>query len=261
MNKYQRFSPRLFVFSGHVPYRREVELQLHRMRTTAAGRNVLNFIGTGSRDVRILPFRPKSDDPVNAYARPDHSESYSNAYAKGAPLMMPTKIGDYDIMFPTTADYGTGRGISTVVEYSPATWLEVNRRAKGVRPGHGPAEVLIHELTHAMRMGHGIYFDFSVGNNLRMDNYEEFCAILVANVYRSERGFTHMRLNHWGSDAMRLGASGATYYAKYKNLIDTWFSAQQDFCLAMAAVPAKFNPFHAAAQSTGRIARVPTRTP
>ena len=72
---------------------------MKRFLVIAAGRNVLNFIGTGSRDVRILPFRPKSDDPVNAYARPDHSESYSNAYAKGVPLMMPTKIGDYDIMF------------------------------------------------------------------------------------------------------------------------------------------------------------------
>lgn len=261
MNKYQVFSPRLLVFSGHVPYRREVELQLQRMQTTAAGRNVLKFIGAGRKDVRILPFRPTNKEPVNAYARPDLSENYSNAYAKGAPLMMPLKIGNYDIMLPTAADYGTGRGISTVVEYSPATWLEVNRRAKVVRPGEGPAEVLIHELTHAMRMGHGIYYDFSVWNNMRMDNYEEFCSILVANVYRSERGFTHMRLNHWGSDAMRLGATGATYYAKYSDLIDRWFSAQKDFCLAMASVNAKFNPFQAAAETLGLIAKAPGRTP
>ena len=198
---------------------------------------------------------------MNAFARPDRSESYSNAYAEGAPLMRPVKVGDYDIMLPTAVNYGTGRGVSTVVEYSPATWREANRRRRTVRPGDGPAEVLIHELTHAMRMGHGIFYDFSVSRNLKMDNYEEFCAILVANVYRSERGFTHMRLNHWGSDAMRLGATGATYYAEYKDLIDRWFFAQKDFCLAMAAVNAKFNPFQAAAESRGLITKAPAQTP
>ena len=261
MNRYQLFSPRLWVFSGHLPYRREVELQLGKMRTTTSGRNVLKFIGAGRRDVRILPFRPTTDEPVNAFARPDRSEKYSDAYAKGVPQMTPVKVGDYQIMLPTAVDYGTGRGVSTVVEYSPATWREVNRRSKTVRPGDGPAEVLIHELTHAMRMGHGIFYDFSVSKNLKMDDYEEFCAILVANVYRSERGFAHMRLNHWGSDAMRLGATGATYYAKYSDLIDRWFVAQKDFCLAMAAINAKFNPFQVAAERLGLIAKAPTRAP
>ena len=259
MNKYQTFSPRLLVFSGHVPYRREVELQLQRMQTTAAGRNVLKFIGAGSKDVRILPFRPSKSDPVNAAARPDLSEQWSNAYSKNAPLMMPFEINGNTVMLPTKFDYGTGRGIDTVVEYSPATWREVNHRTKAVRPGEGPAEVLIHELTHAMRMGHGIFFDFTVAKNMKMDNYEEFCAILVANVYRSERGFTHMRLGHHGAEAMRLAATGATYYAKYADLIDKWFSAQRDFCLAMASVNAKFNPFTAAAESLGLIPKAPTR--
>lgn len=58
MNTYQIFSSRLLVFSEHVRHRREVELQLCRMQAIAAGRNVLKFIGAGSRDVRILPLRP-----------------------------------------------------------------------------------------------------------------------------------------------------------------------------------------------------------
>lgn len=254
MNRYAYYAPHLLVYVNHPPWHREVLIQLDRVKQTVAGRNVFAFISNGRKAVRLLPFRPTNKDPVNAYARTDLSANDADAHAKGSSLFVPVKVpfgGGRQIMLPTQADYGTGAGADTVVEYSPATWLESNRRSGRIAPGEGPAEVLIHELTHAMRMGHGLFYDTTVWGHLRMDDYEEFCSILVANVYRSERGFTLMRANHWGSGAIKKLTHDEDYYNEFKTEIDRWFDAQPWFCRAMAIVSAKFNPFRAAAVSRG----------
>lgn len=254
MNRYKQYAPRLLVYSNHAPWHRETLLQLNRVKQTFAGKNVLGFISSGRKDVRILPFRPTDKDLVNAYARTDKSASDADAHAKGSPSFVPVEIpfsGGLQFMWPETLDYGTGAGANAVVEYSPASWLETNRRRGRVAPGEGPAEVLIHELTHAMRMGQGLFFDTTVWRHLKMDDYEEFCGILVANVYRSERGFTRMRANHWGNAAIKNLTRDTDYYQAFRQEIDRWFDAQPWFCRAMAIIPAAFNPFRAAAFSRG----------
>ena len=62
-----------------------------------------------------------------------------------------------------------------------------------VLPGSGPGEMLFHELVHAMRAVHGVMLKTAVPENSGMRNFDEFCAVTAANVYRSERGFKLMR--------------------------------------------------------------------
>ena len=85
-----------------------------------------------------------------------------------------------------------------------------------------------------------------------LNDFEEFCSILAANIYRQERGFTSLRKDHWGHDRLEgdLLDSGA-YYEKYRPSIDKWFSSQGGFCLELARSNVKFNPLREAAIARG----------
>jgi hypothetical protein len=92
-----------------------------------------------------------------------------------------------------------GCGSSMVyVDYHPATWRQRIKNTGGMAPGTGPGEILFHEMVHGYRMQCGFARDDKVAGHRKMDNIEEFYAILAANVYRSDRGFTALRTDHWG---------------------------------------------------------------
>ena len=149
-------------------------------------------------------------------------------------------------MMPTKKNFGTGLGADSVIIYSPAAWREQVRCQHRVPFAQGPDEVLLHELTHALRATHGIQIHDTVWQNLRMSNNEELCAILVANVYRSARGDQTFLAD--ASDvvpATTLNRDTA-FYDTYRFQIDRWFDAQLLFCFSVAAINAEFNPFRAA---------------
>jgi hypothetical protein len=126
-----------------------------------------------------------------------------------------------------------------------------------IDPGDGPGEILLHEMVHALRMLSGVFSDPNFTANPHMDDVEEFYAITVQDVYRSERGFLQLRRDHWGHQALSASLSGSNaYYEEYKDPIDKWFETQKAFCLELASVRAKFNPFHAAV-----LAKNPEPTP
>ena len=154
-------------------------------------------------------------------------------------------------MLPT-GDVGVGGGSPVTIEYHPATYRELIKRKRRIDPGDGPGEVLFHEMVHAMRAMFAKYSDTTVFENLRMDDFEEFCAILAQNIYRQERGFTSLRRDHWGHARLEgdLLDSGA-YYEKYRPSIDKWFASQGGFCLELARSNVKFNPLREAAIAKG----------
>jgi hypothetical protein len=108
---------------------------------------------------------------------------------------------------------------------------------------------MFHEMIHGFREMSGLLrYNDVVSGEVRMDSVEEFFAIFAANVYRSERGFTKLRADHWGFQSIKGPlTSQSGYYQHYKTYIDKWFSEQKAFCLDMARAPAKFNPFREAA--------------
>jgi hypothetical protein len=87
------------------------------------------------------------------------------------------------------------------VEFTPYVWGDDNKCARqnpGDFPGGLPDEVLLHELIHAYRRIHGrsqtardiIIPDFYY------ETYDEFVAILLANIYRSAKGRHNLRKDH-----------------------------------------------------------------
>lgn len=88
-----------------------------------------------------------------------------------------------------TVPRGTGLGSGAVIDFIPAD--------------HGPPSptnflspdaVLVHELTHAVRIMAGVQHNNRMGDGF--DTIEEFFAILVGNIYRSELGRTALCPNH-----------------------------------------------------------------
>jgi hypothetical protein len=235
-------------------YRREVERYLDLIRGTRAGRTLIRFIGLKPRWVFIVPRRPTKDDPINAFASPKNAaDAYAKDYVRTRDVNL---LGLMTLKMPTGV-VGTGSGSPVWVRYHPATWRQLNANMGGVAPGDGPAEVLFHEMVHAMRMLNGLLSDDVVPEDIRMDDVEELYAILAANVYRSERGFKLMRRDHWGSDKLDALADPELYYDHFKRPIDEWFTAQRAFCMAMAESSAKFNPFKEAAIALGYMKRPP----
>jgi len=254
------YSKNLFIHNDHVPYRTEVSRYLDLIQTTHAGRVLIRYLGKSpqGRTVRIVPFKPKPNDRINAYARASND---ANSYAKHHPVMQTINLGQFSVMMPN-GTFGTGRGSDVVVEYHPATFRQLNVNMRRIQPGAGPGEVLYHELIHALRMSWGLFIRSSVVEHLHMDNFEEFCAIVAANIYRSERGFNQLRLDHRGLQPVASGlADPAVYYRRFQSSFEDWFRSQREFCLQLAASPAQFNPLRHAASSLGLTIPVPMRLP
>jgi hypothetical protein len=71
------------------------------------------------------------------------------------------------------------------VQYSPESWTY---QAGGHFPGYRADETLFHELVHASRLTHHGFEGLKHGELHRMEDPEEFLAVLVSMMYRSERG-------------------------------------------------------------------------
>jgi|SRR5262245_35796843 len=265
-----KYFDKIFIHNNPVAYRREVARYLDLIRTTASGRTLIKFIQLSARQLLIKPFHPTADDPVNAYTTADNVPA---SYPLGAPQMHSVKIGpmlgwlgvdpDTVLMMPT-GSLGAGGGSPVTIEYHPATYREVIRRKGRIDPGDGPGEVLFHEMMHAMRMMLAKFSDTTVFENFRMDDFEEFCAIVAQNIYRQERGFTSLRRDHWGHARLEGDLlDSRTYYEKYQPSIDRWFATQKAFCLELARSNVKFNPLREAAIAMGLMAPppVPMRLP
>lgn len=240
----------IWVLETSPAYRHEVVRYLDLVRTTSAGKTLFSYINQRPQWMLIMPFHPTAKDPVNAYAYPQQG-SEADSYAKFAPMMTSfTLPGNITIEIPT--GFGTGKGSMVYVDFHPATWRQLIKNTGRIAPGTGPGEILFHEMVHGYRMQCGLMRDDKVAGHEKMDNIEEFYAILAANVYRSDRGFTSLRTDHWGFERLKQTNSyPEVFYDTFKKEIDDWFDRQRPFCLDMARVPAKFNPFRHAAIARG----------
>ena len=251
-----RYKKNIWILEDPVAYRREVQKVLDLILTTYSGRLLLRYINLSPQLLLIMPYVPSQErNLVNAYADPD---DWNDAFTKGALRMIPLEIKGYGTLMMPEGHFGTGAGTGAVVKYHPAMWQQMARNLGYIAPGFGAGEVLFHEMLHAMRMMHGKFLRTAVTEDAHMDDFEEFCAILAANMYRSERGFHLMRLNHWGSEALSKDLSEPVHYAQFfQKEIEKWFASQRTFCLELAQSPASFNPMKYVAEDLG----VPQVTP
>lgn len=129
------------------------------------------------------------------------------------------------------------------IRYSPDTWAIGTCKCARYYPGYGPIETLFHELVHASRISN---FGF-VGTNKRplenMQDYEEFLAVMMTNVLRSE----------W--HAKKFGRDYTTGEYANQSEMEEFLRSKQDYLEALeyfltdpfvkqvARLPMAFNPF------------------
>lgn len=161
---------------------------------------------------------------------------------------------------------GTGAGSPVTLKFHPATFRQYNTNAGYIKPGSGPGEVLYHEMVHALQQMEGKFSNSAVADP-HMDNFGEFCAIVAANIYRSERGFTSLRADHHGFSKLGKNATGqdlsnpATFASVFSEPFGKWFGLQQAFCLDLASSTARFNPLKYAATALGHRVATPMALP
>jgi hypothetical protein len=145
---------------------------------------------------------------------------------------------------------GSGFGSSAEIFFSP-------ERLKRTGPGMKPDEVLFHEIVHAVRALQGVMtLSFKMGRDY--DNDEEFAAVVVTNVYLSEKKQTALRANHASGvlrnpdkflDSPDVPAPGA------RMLLSGFRLRQPTFFEALAKIDrptAAFNPFRQLDEETRR---------
>jgi hypothetical protein len=212
------------VISGSAAYERSIVAQLDRVWGTWTGWAVLRAIVDTGNTVRIVPYSAadrKSMGESNAYvigtSGRDNRPRGARPYAGG----MDDPSTPQDERFRRAGFFslpGTGKGGNAEVHYSPEVFqAALPTCSKTVTSGclppmfaqnRGPDDTLVHELVHALRDMRGQSLQIPTRSK-EYDNEEEFFAILVQNVYASEKGMTIFRQDHHGHAALpsRLSTS------------------------------------------------------
>lgn len=125
----------------------------------------------------------------------DLSESAKRqSVAKGKSMLGYRKEEDPKMPFYDESALGTGEGTNCVIRFTPGVWSETSggecRKAdsKFGGPGSDPDCVLFHEIVHAYRIMTGSQLKYRISVDGKGDqSYEEFVAILISNIYLSDR--------------------------------------------------------------------------
>jgi hypothetical protein len=182
----------------------QVRKQAGDIRKLKTGQALFKELRVTGNWLRILPNWRWLESP-NAYATPDafilaepggsNIRTLQAATAKGAPI--PANGGGVMRDAAGRLMFGTGGGSNSVIWYTAGMWTE-KRRPSG--PGHQPDEVLYHELVHASRQLRGVMDQMPV--NKGYDNIEEYLAVVLTNIYLSDKGQDVFRGSH-GSVILR----------------------------------------------------------
>ncbi len=221
-----------FMKSAHETF---VEKQLDAIAGKATGTTLLiQFHASPGYSVMIFPyvFAPDyADDevantiPVELYAATAKDRLMLPRLDDGSPFCTPKFDG-------TRICKGTGTGSAVDIFFWAADPL-------GLR-GHtySEDEVLLHELVHALRMVSGVEYGSSVTGGYV--NQEEFLAVLVMNMYRSNKGLPlfDYQLNRIDANTFLDTRISPTPRQLIRRLRDK----QPSLFAALKSVQAPFNP-------------------
>lgn len=132
------------------------------------------------------------------------------------------------------------------IKFTPGMW-DVGSSCYRSGPGGMPDEILMHEILHAYRKAKGSYLskDFSKKDK-DFDTVEEIFAIVLTNIYLSEKGKSLLRKDHAGFDVLPNSwttSDGIMRDQDYNEWISKFWNT--DFALAsqISHSTAPFNPF------------------
>jgi hypothetical protein len=210
-----------------------VSKQLDMIWGKNTGRTILQqFHSRPTYSVMILPF-VCDDHKSDAVARTVPTEIYA-ATAKGE--RMYDKDGkDWDChekFDGTKVCRGTGTGSSVDIFYPQANPLGLSYSTDETDD-----EILLHELVHALRTVSGVRHRKHVLGGYR--NQEEFLAVLVANMYRSEK---HRGLMDYDEDPISAKRFLHTVFLNPTEIIRRLRDENPALFAALLGVKAPFNP-------------------
>lgn len=241
-------------------YRTAVLRLLTSLSNSPVGAIVL---GAMSRRVIICPMqrefadnavaRPISGGPYIGYSPPlTTPENLRHGVMRGRPV--PAEFGILGTARRNTRALGSGRGADAVVEFTPGMFVPGSPIALGIAGSFRPDTVLLHELVHALRITRG-QFDTTTTHGVLADydQNDEFHAILIANIYRSERGISPLRANHGIPFQPLQNPAGFYQQGHNKIMVMNLCREMQDFTRSIADIQCDFNPIREYYQEMGEI--------
>lgn len=178
-------------------YENQILGLLNRISQTQTGRVLLQALGKLSHKTMVI--KPEIDQsPVgktNAFAE---AENLHDARKKGKPVLLP--LGNTVL----NVGEGTGLGSNTTIYLTPNQWAD-DKLSKDMKdllgfdsyPGIWADDILVHEMVHGLRQMAGVNYQKGVplqkkkigGERVNCyPNIEEWFAVLIQNIYRSECG-------------------------------------------------------------------------
>lgn len=201
-------------------------------RTRTGGAVIWQVWRVPGKAMRIIPWNQGGQNAA------EHPINWLAATPKGLPYLL---CGGNN-MGQTAGGIGTGLGSDTEVAFSPQGW--------GMQgAGSGPDEVLLHEMVHGLRdmRGKGQCRTNRMG---KYDTEEEFFAILITNIYISEKNKKYgsklpLRADH--QTHSRLGKSLDTSMEFLQNprnldMVDKLINQHPMLAAVIAEVDCDFNP-------------------
>ncbi len=235
-------------------YETEVMILLSKLRWSWTGWALMNdiFRLRNDRTMLIIPWNELPHiDPT--------THNWEGFNATAGPVTFPKlKNGPVDMGQVKAAAYNQGR--NTLVRYNPSMWLPKEVAAVGFipkaadfkqAPGIEKDEILLHEMVHGLRQMRGTTDLHKPKDFPHYDTVEEFMAIVVANVYRSEMGRPGLRQDHWGFNKLPphledpkkfLDAAGVDGESNHSRMLQ-FQKDEPCFFEDLKRSPAAFNPF------------------
>jgi hypothetical protein len=199
------------VIQGSPAYENSVLEQLNKLWGTWTGWAVLGGILDTTKTVTIVPYTAadrKQMGSGNAFARATNSWAASPLPAFGP------KGSDSEVHF-SPEDF----------QSPPPCYYRKAPAGPCLYPSYpqnlGPDDILVHELVHSLREMRG-QLNCIPTRTTGYDNQEEYFAILLQNIYASEKGLTILRRNHHGFAPMQKSLSTSeTFLGKGQRPLST----------------------------------------
>jgi len=235
-------------------YETEVMVLLSHLRWTWTGWALVSDIYRNKvRTMLIIPW----DEVPHWDAQANQWKDGFNATA-GATVL--PKLTDGPVNVDKLKPAPMNQKDNTLVRYNPMMWTAEQVAAMRfiakpadfkMAPGVLKDEILLHEMVHGLRQMEGTTDFHKPADVPHYDTVEEFMAIVVSNVYRSEMKRPGLREDHWGFSSMAKdledpkkfldapGKNGESNHSRMKQ----FQKDNPDFFADMKKVPAAFNPF------------------
>jgi hypothetical protein len=140
---------------------------------------------------------------------------------------------------------GSGTGTDMLIQFD----IHTGRASisSGETPGDPADEELLHEMVHALRgqrgRQHFTPFNNSKANNQNYEDTEEFDAIVITNIYRSEKKRTGLRADHKSHAELKNPWDDDKYFAnKYADQLDKLSNEVFLLSLRLGAIECAYNP-------------------